>query len=609
MSDRKTELENRPERQAGGTRRELLRAAAVGAVGAGFAGSAAALQDQGDGESLAQAVGGQAADAPEAGVTANDLASAEKLFDVRYTDEEREQILIEIDDWIDRAARLRAVNKPNGLAPATVFDPRLPGVTYEDPAQMSGGQTAHVPRLPDAGDHDAVAFASIASQSALIQRGRLTCRELTEIYLDRIDRLAPQLECFVTVTPEIARREADERDAELAAGRSRGPLHGIPYGMKDIIDVAGVRASWGATPYRDRIAEDDAHVTVKLREAGAVLLGKTTNGAIAYGDRWFDGVTRNPFNPNEGSSGSSAGSASATAAGLIGFGVGTETLGSIVSPSNRCGTTGLRPTFGRVGRSGAMALCWTLDKIGPICRHVVDTGFVLSAMNGPDRADPSSIDMGLAPFGHGGDRVEGMRVGYRPDWFENGSDADRATLQAAREAGVELVEIDLPDLPYDALLAVVEAESAAAFEELTLTDRDDELVWQDPPAWPNTWRRARFISAVDLINVDRLRRRVMQVMHEVFQDVDLIIGPNFANALLIITNYTGHPQLALRSGFSRQETRTIFGGAADDSDATFRVPQTTSLWAPLFQEGRLVAVGQEIERRLGVAAERPPQFG
>jgi Asp-tRNA(Asn)/Glu-tRNA(Gln) amidotransferase A subunit family amidase len=569
------------------SRRDLLKGGAVVAVAAGTAGAARA----------------QEAAAPA--VTADSLQCAEALFDVRYSDAEREMVVAEIDSWVERNARQRGFDKPNTLAPATVFDPRLPGVSYRE--QGTGLTASGDAAGPLPGNDTDIAFAPVWKLSQWIATGALSSRRLTDIYLARIEQHAPRLECFVTVTPEIARAQADDCDRELAAGRSRGPLHGIPYGMKDIIDVAGVRATWGATPYQDRVADADAFVTTRLREAGAVLLGKTTNGAIAYGDRWFGGMTRNPFNPEEGSSGSSAGSASATAAGLMGFSIGTETLGSIVSPSNRCGTTGLRPTFGRVSRSGAMALCWSLDKIGPICRSVEDTGFVLAAINGHDPMDPGSIGMGL-DIDAGAD-VRGMRVGYNPAWFEQGSDADRAALAAAREAGVELVEFSLPERPIDALFAVVEAESAAAFEHLTLSGEDDTLVWQDPNAWPNTWRRARFISAVDLINIDRIRRQIMNDMGEAMAGLDAVIGPNFAGGMLVITNYTGHPQLAFRSGFSEQASRTIFGGAQGEGERpTFRVPQTTSLWAPLFEEGRIVALGREIERRLGVADERPSEF-
>lgn len=582
------------------TRRRVLKGMALGAAGLG-AGAGQAQQS----ESIATAVGLDAETTETGrGIDSRTLADAEKLFDVRYTDAEREQILLEIDDWVDRSARLRAVAKPNGLAPANVFDPRLPTSSYREQANditPSGRQAGAIPS-----DVNDIAFAPVWKLSQWIHSGAITSQRLTRIYLDRIAQHAGRLECFVTVTPELALDEAMHADRELASGNSRGPLHGIPYGLKDIIDVAGIRSTWGATPYQDRVAEADATVAIQLREAGAVLLGKTTCGAIAYGDRWFGGVTRNPWNTQEGSSGSSAGSASATAAGLVGFSIGTETLGSIISPSQRCGTTGLRPTFGRVSRAGAMALCWSLDKIGPITRSAEDAGFVLGAINGFDASDASSIGVGFeADMSRD---VRGMRVGYNPAWFENAADADRAALGALRDAGVVLVEKSMPDLPYDALFATVEAEAAAAFEELTLSGQDDDLVWQEPSAWPNTWRRARFISAVDLINVDRLRRQVMNAADAMFSDIDAMIGPNFAGAMLVITNFTGHPSLAVRSGYTRQPTRTIFGNPADESDATYRVPHVTSLWAPLFEEGNLIALGREIEDRLGVAADRPEGF-
>lgn len=578
----------------GGSRRDFLKTGAAGVV---LAGAGAAAMGQENGASAANP-------ASESPVTAETLRSAQAVFDVRYTDAEREMIAEGIEEWIDRMSRFRRVEKPNELAPACSFDPRLGHVDYppQDNRVVRSGQDAG--RLPSR-DTD-IAFAPVWRLSQWIESGRLSSRRLTDIYLERIDRFGGQLQCFVTVTPEIARAQADQADREIAAGQYRGALHGIPYGMKDIIDIADIPSTWGATPYRDRVATETAFIADRLRDAGAVLLGKTTNGAIAYGDIWFDGVTKNPWNLEEGSSGSSAGSASSTSAGLVAFSVGTETLGSIVSPSNRCGTTGLRPTFGRVSRHGAMALCWSLDKIGPITRSVEDTALVLEALNAFDRQDPGAIEMGLSvDFTRD---VRGMRVGYSPAWFEQGSDADRATLQAARDVGVELVEISLPDLPYDALLAVVEAESAAAFEELTLTDQDDDLRWQAPWAWPNTWRQARFISAIDLINVDRFRRQVMREMHTAFEGLDAMVGPNFAGAMLTITNYTGHPQLAIKSGFNQLASRAAFDVEVEDTPTLHRVPQTTSLWAPLFQEGNLLALGREIENRLGVADIRPPLF-
>ena len=585
--------------KSGSSRRALLKGTAFATLSAGLAGCTSSAERVV--ERVAPVDQGGAVDRDE--ISTETIAHAERLFDVSYTHSEREQIVSVIDDYISMATRLRLVEKPNSLAPACVFDPRLPGRTYR--AQGNNLVRSNENPGPLPADDVSIAYAPVWQLSAWIARGDISSRRLTDIYLSRIARFDRQLSCFVTVTADIARAEADRCDVELAAGRNRGPLHGIPYGMKDIIDVANVASTWGGTPYRNRIAEEDARVTVMLREAGAVLLGKTTAGAIAYGERWFDGITRNPWNIEEGSSGSSAGSGSATGAGLVGFGIGTETLGSIVSPANRCGTTGLRPTFGRVSRSGAMALCWSLDKIGALTRSVEDTAFVLKAINGHDHRDPGSIETGFEADMNAS--VAGMRVGWNPAWFENATDADRAALAAARDAGVELVEVTLPDLPYGSLLISLYAEAAAAFEELTLNDADDSMVWQEPNAWPNTWRSSRFLSAVDLVNSDRLRRQVMDVMDEVFSEVDVLIGPNFVAGLLVITNYTGHPQLAFRSGFSEQETRSLSGENASNG-STHRVPQTTSLWGGLFEDGRILTLGREIERRLAVADERPPNF-
>ncbi|MCH8522605.1 amidase [Glycocaulis sp.] len=564
----------------------------MGLMAAGAAGFAGACSPRGDNA------------LPDGAISADGIACAEPLFSVSYSDEQRAQLVRSMEGWVTRAEALRAHHKPNALHPAQIFDPRLPGVQYraqDDVIRNLPGNAGPVPT-----DSVDIAFAPVWKQAAWMAAGQLSSAALTEIYLERIARHGAALECFITVTADRARAQARARDAERAAGRVRGPLHGIPYGLKDIIDVAGMPATWGATPYRERVGEETAVVALRLEEAGAVLLGKTSVGALAYGDIWFDGVCRNPFNPREGSSGSSAGSASATAAGLCAFSIGTETLGSIVSPSHRCGTAGLRPTFGRVARTGAMALCWTLDKVGPITRHVADTAYVLAAINGGDAGDPASFDHGFAcDFARD---LSGLRLGYNPQWLEEASDLDREAFEAARSLGVRVEPFNVDDKPYAALLIQLEAEAAAAFEELTLSGRDSELRWQDDVAWPNTFRRARFISGVDLVNVDRLRRQVMAMMAERMDGLDAVMGPNFAGNMLLITNYTGHPQLALRAGFESQRTRTIFGAPADDSEETFQVPYATSLWAPLFEEGTLVSLGHAIEQRLGVAGTRPSDF-
>lgn len=533
---------------------------------------------------------------------------------IAYTLAEREQMLDNLEGQIESARARRAVRLENDEPMATRFDPRLPVFAMPAPAGPLRFSKPPLTDLPD--DVADIAFAPIAQLAGWIKAGQLTSRRLTEIYLARIEVLGPRLECFATVTSERALAEADAADALLSAGVYLGPLHGIPYGVKDLFDTKGIVTGWGAEPYQDRVPETDATIIGKLRAAGAVMLGKTALGALAYNDIWYGGMVRNPWNLNEGSSGSSAGSASATAAGLCGFSVGTETLGSITSPSQRCGTTGLRPTFGRVSRAGAMALCWTLDKVGPICRSVEDTAMVLSVLNGGDIGDLSSIE---APFHFDAEAgITGLRLGYLPEAFEDAgaTDVDREALEAARRLGVELVEVKLPDLPYGALINILYAEAAAACEELTLSDLDDTLTWQDDGAWPNTFRKARFLSAVDHVQLDRLRYRVMKALHEVFTgQVDLMIGPFMTGPMLVATNFTGHPCLHLRAGFEDLRTRgkaslgagKLVTGEIEEEGRTFTVPQGISLWGGLFNEGPMLNFGMALERLLGVA-ERRPEF-
>jgi len=437
--------------------------------------------------------------------------------------------------------------------------------------------------------------------------GQITSRELTDIYLERIERYGDLLECFVTVTPEIARAQAGRADRERATGQVRGPLHGIPYGVKDLLDTKDILTTWGAEPYKDRVASEDGAVVRLLQEAGAVMLGKTTLGALAWGDVWFGGETRNPWNPKEGASGSSAGSGSATAAGLCSFGIGTETLGSIVSPSDRNGLSGLRPTYGRVSRAGAMALCWSLDKIGPMCRFTEDTALVLSVLNGFDVMDASSIDMGFSYDGR--QAISDLTVGYDPGWFE-GEDVrstDRTALEALSRLNVTLQEITLPELPVEEIMAPLAAESAAAFEQLTLSGRDDLLRRQVERAWPNSFRQARFYSAVDYVQADRLRRDVMRKTHEFFSQVDVVFGPSFGTPMLSLTNFTGQPCLAMRAGFEEITPRELFDHPENDTDETLhRIPRSVSLWSNLFEEGKIIRVGRALEAELGVVNERPP---
>ncbi len=546
-------------------------------------------------------------------ITLAALAAMEGLVGVAYTPAEREVMLPDLAAQVARVVSLRRVELPNHLAPASAFDPRLPGRSFE---------TEQRPIIPSAGDpgsfddDDDIAYAPLTALGDWLRSGRLSSTRLMELYLARLKRHGPALECVVSLTGELALAQAAQADAEIAAGRYRGPLHGIPWGAKDLFDTAGIRTSWGATPYRDRVPDRDAAVVRRLAEAGAVLVAKTTLGALAMGDVWFGGRTRNPWNPGEGSGGSSAGSAAAVAAGLVGFAIGTETLGSIVSPCMRCGTTGLRPTFGRVSRDGAMALCWSLDKVGPICRRVEDTALVLSALNGYDPADPGSLSQ---PFNFDASRgIEGLRIGYDPAWFadDTADDLDRATLETARRLGMDLVELRLPDLPYEALWSILHVEAAAAFEELTLSGRDDLLVRQDRNAWPNSFRKAHLISAVDLLQGQRFRRRVMHEMDWIYDDVHAILGPSFTGPMQLVTNFTGHPALTLRTGFVKRATRAAITPlsamgrpAPGEGDDTFTVPHGITLWGRLFDEGTLCNIGMALEAAFDVWNERPPPPG
>ena len=546
-------------------------------------------------------------------ITERTLAEAEKLFGLAFSESERQQILggsVEENaegffaQQIESLAKRRDQDIPITLQPATSFDPRLPGIRYAEQENSLTLFPEEISAIP--ADSESIAFASVKQQARWMTTGQISSRELTDIYLERIERIGPSLECFVTVTADLARQQADQADRERATGQVRGPLHGIPYGVKDLLDTASIKTTWGAEPYKDRVAESDGAVVRRLQDAGAVMLGKTTLGALAWGDVWFGGETRNPWNPKEGASGSSAGSGSATASGLCSFGIGTETLGSIVSPSDRNGLAGLRPTFGRVSRVGAMALCWSLDKIGPMCRYTEDTAMVLSVLNGYDEFDTGSIDKGFAYDGR--QSIETLTIGYDPRWFEGDNvNAPAVTaLNAIKDIGAMVTEIQLPDLPVNEIMGALNVESAAAFEELTISNRDDLLRRQVNNAWPNSFRQSRYFSAVDYLQGERLRRKVMAEAHEFFAEVDVVFGPSFGNPMLSLTNFTGQPCLTMRAGFEDAKTRSLFNHPENDTDETLhRVPRSITLWSSLFEEGKLVRVGRALEGALGVANERP----
>ncbi len=530
--------------------------------------------------------------APPAGkideITAHTLEEAERLLGISFTDAERAQILRTIGEHRELVASV-ARELPNDRSPACVFSPRLPGKPTP-PSTATGDPNllpTTAPSVPTSDDD--IAFAPLTTLACWLRDQKLTSERLTSISLNRIDRFAPKLLCCITVTAELARAQAKRADEEIAAGQWRGPLHGIPYGLKDIVDTKGILTTWGAEPWADRVPQSDAWVTTRLADAGAVLVAKTAVGALAYGDIWQGGMCRSPWNLEKGSSGSSAGSASGVAAGLFGFAIGTETLGSIVSPSDRCGAAGLRPTFGRVARTGVMALVWSMDKIGALCRSIGDTALVLAAINGRDDGDASSVDV---PFHF--DPLQsprGLRVGYDPMWCRDNPYAEvaTATIEAAREEGCEVIEIGMPRINPSPTILALYAEAAAAFDAMTRSSTDDRLSWQADEAWPNTFRRARFISAVDLLQADRIRRGHMLEMYELFSQLDAVIAPPFAGNLLVHTNWTGQPCAVFRAGFS---------GTGE--------PQAMTVMSRIFDEGTALRVASALERRLGAWTRRPP---
>lgn len=543
------------------------------------------------------------------------FAEAEKLAQVQMTDAQRRMAA---GSWrtsmaalLERRTGPRKVTLEPGLAPATQWNPIVAGETM-GPTSDSFVRSSTDPGPLPSSDAD-IAFAPVTQLSRWIETRKLSSDRITRIYLERLRRFNPELRCVITLTEDAALAQARQADAEIAAGRYRGPLHGIPYGVKDLLDTAGIPTTYGAEPFRNRVPSTDSAVVARLRDAGGVLVAKLSMGALALNDIWFGGQTMNPWLLEEGASGSSAGPGAATAAGLVGFSVGSETGGSIISPSMRCGVTGLRPTYGRVPRTGAMTLCWSLDKLGPMTRSVEDTMLVLHAITGPDAGDVASVPSHLAFDATAS--VKGLRVGYVPAWMKQSpaTDVDRATLGAVSKLGMIPTAITLPDWPYDSLNLILFAEAAAAFEELTLSGRADQLRAQVPDAWPNLFREARFLSAVDFVQADRLRRKVAAEMARVMSQVDLLLVPSLRDEMLVISNNTGHPSLTLRTGFVQvSEARSDWAPDPAHPLPKFspprRVPHGVTLIGRLFDEGTIARAGLALERSLGVVGERPPGF-
>jgi Asp-tRNA(Asn)/Glu-tRNA(Gln) amidotransferase A subunit family amidase len=599
-----------------GSRREFLTYSSLGILAAAMQARAQAPAEQT--QELPPGAPPAFGTAPPVGpeVSPATFAEAEKLVQVEMT---AADIATAACNWrmqmaplLERRTGPRKIELEASLAPATQWNPSLPGI-----AKPENGGNRFIRRadlgLALPGSDDAIAFAPVWQLSRWIETRKLTSTRLTEIYLQRLERYNAQLRCVITLTREHALAQARQADAEIAAGKYRGPLHGIPWGAKDLLDTAGIPTTWGAGPYRDRVPAADATVTERLNAAGAVLVAKLSLGALALNDIWFGGQTMNPWLLEEGSSGSSAGPGAAVAAGLVGFAIGSETGGSIVSPSMRCGVTGLRPTFGRVPRTGAMTLCWSLDKLGPMARSVEDTVMVLNAISGPDGRDLASVPSELA-YDASAD-VKGLRVGYFPGWMKEApaTDVDRAALQAVKKLGMNLVEVSIPDWPYDSLNLILFAEAGAAFEELTLSHKVDQLKVQVPDAWPNCFRQSRFLSAVDLVQADRFRRKVAEEMARVFAQVDLLLVPSLRDEMLVISNCTGHPSLTLRAGFVEvSEARSDWAPDPKNPLPKFspprRVPHGITLIGRLFDEGKLAEVGLALEKEFAVAGEHPPGF-
>jgi Asp-tRNA(Asn)/Glu-tRNA(Gln) amidotransferase A subunit family amidase len=546
-------------------------------------------------------------------VSSKTFTEAEKLVQIKLTESERAQAAsswrVNMASLYERRTGPRKVKLESSLAPATRWNPVLPG-EKAGPDRDEFIRSAIDPGPLPTNEAD-IAFSPVTHLSRWIEQRQLTSERLTNIYLQRVERFNPKLRCVITVTRDLALAQAKRADAEIAAGKYRGPLHGIPWGGKDLLDTAGIPTTYGAEPFRNRVPHEDAAVVKRLHAAGAVLIAKLSLGALALNDIWFGGQTMNPWLLEEGSSGSSAGPGSATAAGLVGFSIGSETGGSIVGPSMRCGVTGLRPSYGRVPRTGAMTLCWSLDKLGPMTRGVEDAALVLHAISGPDPGDVASVPSNL-DFDASGD-AKGLRVGYIRSWMNTATEVDRAALKTLPSIGMVPVEVSIPDWPYDCLDLILFAEGAAAFEELSLSGGLNELKVQTPDAWPNIFRQSRFLSAVDFVQADRFRRKVAEEMARVFAQVDLLLVPSLRDEMLTITNFTGHPSLTLRAGFVQvSKARSDWAPDPAHPVPTFstprRVPHGVTLIGRLFDEGTLCRAGMALERTFGVAKERPPGF-
>ncbi|MEM1094926.1 MAG: amidase [Bacteroidota bacterium] len=525
------------------------------------------------------------------------IAEAEKVMGLTFTEAQRELMLEDLQDRLATFERLRATPIPNSVAPALRFDPMI-GRTAPPEAAISRLDSWLAPSVERPASDADLAFLPVTELAALVRDRKVTATKLTQLYLRRLKQYDPVLQAVVTLTEDRALTQAAAADREIAAGTYRGPLHGIPWGAKDLLAVQGYPTTWGAMPYREQVIDEDAEVVKRLDAAGAILVAKLTLGALAWGDVWFGGTTKNPWNVEQGSSGSSAGPGSAVAAGLVGFAIGSETLGSIVSPSTRNGVTGHRPTFGRVSRAGAMALSWSMDKLGPMCRSAADCALVFDAIHGADVGDPTTTSQ---PFAYPLPDVRDLRIGYYASAFEGdyrGHEHDHAVLRVLRGQGLSLTPIELPqDDRLGAMLLTLNAEAAAAFDDLTRSGGTETMVRQIRNAWPNVFRHARFIPAVEYLQANRARTELIQAMHAVMDTVDVIVTPSYRGGVLQITNLTGHPCVALPHAFDP---------LADQPTSPRRAPRSISFIGGLHQDAAVLAVADAYQRATDFHRQRPP---
>src|SRR5690349_3842968 len=568
-------------------------------------------------------------------VTKEMIDNAAAIADVKIADDYKQMMLESLNGRTKGYDDIFALHMPNSAAPSLLFDPVLPGMKLnraKRPMRLSAPAVAA--RAPK--NLEDVAFWSARELAELVRTKKVSATALTEMYLERLKRYDPKLKFVITLTEDRAKAQAKEADKEIAAGKYRGPLHGLPWGAKDLLATKGYPTTWGAGGFEKQVIDEDATVVKRLDAAGAVLVAKLTLGALAMGDHWFGGVTRNPWNASQGSSGSSAGPASATAAGCVAFSIGSETLGSISSPSTRCGCTGLRPTFGFVPRTGAMALSWSMDKLGPICRSVEDCAMVLDAIHGPDGRDRTVQD---AAFTWDANLDwKRLRIGYLKDDFEPKPPEEKAeeekpaataeeqlkrdaakrrreanqartaydkryndaAIEKLKNMGVNLIPVAMSKFPYDAMVAMLEAEAAAAFDELTRTGRDKLLTEQGPGDWPNSFRCARFIPAVEYIQASRARQMAMEAVAKVFNGVDVIVAPTFSEQL-VITNLTGHPALILPNGLRGEDAPPPLdhGDATRDNVAGPGTPVSLTFLGQLYGEGKLLALARAYQEATG----------